>query len=149
MPINITEIIADAQTLLAKIQAAITAGEHVFKTAVGTLNTGQLPNAAGAVQTAITNLNGHADLVKTSAAKAVIDNLQAKIAAAKTLGQDAAPFELELQAILKPAPQSPSPAAAPAAAPSAPKAPSPTAAPAAPKVAGPTTNAAPESIKAS
>jgi pyruvate dehydrogenase E2 component (dihydrolipoamide acetyltransferase) len=137
MPINIAEIIADVQAIRTKIQAAITASEHVFKTSVGVVNTGQLPNAAGALQTAVTNLTGHANIVETNAAQVVIDTLQQKIAAAKTLGQDPAPFELQLQALLKPKPAAPAAAIAPAApapaASAAPKAPSPTAAPTAPK----------------
>ena len=56
---ELKKIIADVAKLRDELQTAITEGEHIFETADGDVPTGHLPNAAGALQMAVTNLEGH------------------------------------------------------------------------------------------
>ena len=56
---NIKELIAKATSLRDEVKAAVDEGEHIIATAKGDVATGQLVTAAGALHTAVTNLENH------------------------------------------------------------------------------------------
>ena len=76
---NLKELIEKATTLRDEVQAAVSEGEHIIATAKGDVATGQLVTAAGALHTAVQNLENHA------------------VAAARILKENGAPVETQAE----------------------------------------------------